>query len=154
MTDMSKAELAALEVEANEAKRKSQVAPLIPLILNENVKLQATTPQTIRRNLEGRGTQDGPVTGMTWTLIHYDSTAAIYHAECPYPFCHGKGTLEAMAILDKRGKVDLPFAAPGGLCCDMCDEEISKLYDIEAAKMKAPRRRLAKITQQPLVTPQ
>ena len=52
MAEMSPAESLRRELAAGGPKR---TAALIPLTLNENVKLQATTPQTIRRNLEGRG---------------------------------------------------------------------------------------------------
>lgn len=144
MIELTAAEMASLEKEAALAKagalRKTAKNHPLPVRLIENIRVQAATPQTIRRNLEGHGTHDGPIVGLEWLLIDYDSTAAIYQCECPYSFCNGTGTIEAMAVLDSRGKVELPFAAPGSLACPVCDEAIDRLYEAEAAKM-ADRRR-------------
>ncbi len=131
-------DLEALAEEARAGRRK--ITPqLVPIRVVENVQLPSVNPQQIRRYLEGRDTRAGQIHSVEWLLVDCDVTTALYEGRCPYEFCEGKGTLMASTRLDKSGKAKMPFTDPGALCCDVCDSEIERRYDEQAARLKLHR---------------
>ncbi len=132
-----------LEALAEEAKagRRKITPQLVPIRIVENVQLLSVNSQQIRRYLQGLDTRAGQFFTVEWFLVDCDGSTALYEGRCPYEFCEGKGTLMASTHIGKSGKAEMPFTDPGALCCDVCDSEIERRYNEEAARLKTAKQR-------------